>query len=109
LKSFLSGLFRHAKAEGYLDERNPMRDVTIPRTVRRVKFLRSMLENYRQYLEGPVEEDNLGKTLNPTTRMFAGERRGPSMNLPNLVKRTIVPNLTRCSVCRFPKHQHTVN
>jgi hypothetical protein len=38
LKSFLSGVFRHARAEGYLDEQNPMRDVSLPRTVRRVKF-----------------------------------------------------------------------
>jgi integrase len=191
LKSFLSGVFRHAKAEGYLDEQNPMRDVTLPRTVRRVKFrgdtyslpeitallanvyssdyaghvafaavataaftglrhaelrglqwkdltdsrlsvertmwrtkqslpktessentvpvlpiLRSMLENYRQYLEGPIEEDCLGKTLNPIDWMFQGERQGTSMNLPNLVRRTIIPNLTRCEVCHFPKHRH---
>jgi len=191
LKSFLSGVFKHARAEGYLDGENPMRDVTLPRTVRRTKFrgeiytlkeitallanvhwpdyqsrvafaavataaftglrhaelrglqwrdfegerlsvqrtvwrtkenlpktessentvpvlpiLRSMLENYRQYLEGPIDEDNLGKTLRPTDWMFQGERRGTSMNLPNLVRRTIVPNLTRCEVCHFPKHHH---
>jgi len=71
-----------------------------------IAILRSILENYRQYLEGPVDEDNLGKTLNPTTWMFAGERRGTSMNLPNLVRRTIIPNLTHCSICQFPKHYH---
>ncbi len=39
LKSFLSGVFKHARTEGYLDEQqNPMRDVTLPRSVRRVKF-----------------------------------------------------------------------
>ena len=38
LKSFLSGVFRHARAEGYLEEQNPMRDVSLPRTVRRLKF-----------------------------------------------------------------------
>jgi integrase len=38
LKSFLSGVFKHARAEGYLDDENPMRDVTLPRSVRRVKF-----------------------------------------------------------------------
>src|SRR5271169_2307828 len=38
LKSFLSGVFRHARTEGYLDDQNPMRDVTLPRSVRRVKF-----------------------------------------------------------------------
>jgi len=191
LKSFLSGVFRHAKTEGYLDDQNPMRDVTLPRSIRRVKFrgdkytvneittllsntyssdyhgrvafavvataaftglrlaelrglqwrdfqgdrlsvertmwrtkealpktessentvpvlpiLRSMLENYRQYLEGPVEEENLGKVLKPTDWMFAGERRGTSMNLPNLVRRVIVPLLTRCSICHAPKHLH---
>lgn len=191
LKSFLSGVFKHARGEGYLDGENPMRDVTLPRTVRRTKFrgdtytlpeitallanvhwpdyqsrvafaavataaftglrlaelrglqwkdlegerlsvertvwrtsqnlpqtessentvpvlpiLRSMLENYRQYLEGPEDEDNLGQKLNPTTWMFAGEKRGTSMNLPNLVRRTIIPNLTRCAVCHFPKHRH---
>jgi integrase len=191
LKSFLSGVFRHAKVEGYLDDANPMRDVTLPKSVRRVKFrgskytlpeitallvnvywpdyqsrvafavvaivaftglrhaelrglqwkdfdgerlsvertmwrtteslpktessentvpvlpiLRSFLENYRQYLEGPLNEDGLGKTLNPTTWMFAGRKRGTSMNLPNLVRRTIIPNLTRCEMCHFPKHHH---
>lgn len=191
LKSFLSGVFRHAKVEGYLDDENPMRDVSLPKTVRRTKFrgetysmqeivallsnvywpdyhgrvafavvataaftglrlaelrglqwqdfsgdrlsvrrtvwrtreglpktessensvpllplLRSMLENYRQYLEGPVDEGNLGKTLKPTDWLFQGERRGTSMNLPNLVRRTVVPLLTRCKVCHNPKHAH---
>jgi integrase len=38
LKSFLSGVFRHARVEGYLDDENPVRDVSLPRSVRRVKF-----------------------------------------------------------------------
>jgi len=38
-------------------------------------ILHSMLENYRQYLEGSIEEGTLGKTLDPTDWMFAGERR----------------------------------
>src|SRR5215813_12743226 len=38
LQSFLSGVFRTARTEGYLDEQNPMRDVTLPRSVRRAKF-----------------------------------------------------------------------
>lgn len=194
LKSFLSGVFKHAQAEGYLDaDTNPMREVTLPRTVRRVKFrgdvytlkeitallanvhwndyqsrvafaavataaftglrhaelrglqwkdfdgerlsvqrtmwrtkeslpktessentvpvlpiLGSMLENYRQYLEG-TEEGELGRTLRPTDWLFQGERRGTSMNLPNLVRRTIIPNITRCAVCHFPQHAHAVN
>jgi integrase len=191
LKSFLSGVFRHARTEGYLDDQNPMRDVTLPKSVRRSKFrgdtytmgeittllantyssdyhgraafavvataaftglrlaelrglqwrdfagdklsvertmwrtkeglpktessentvpvipiLKSMLENYRQYLEGPVEDENLGRELKSTDWMFRGERRGTSMNLPNLVRRVIVPLLTRCSVCYTPKHLH---
>jgi len=191
LKSFLSGVFKHARVEGYLDGENPMRDVTLPKSVRRVKFrgetytmqevvallsntywsdycgrtafavvataaftglrlaelrglqwqdftgdklfvrrtvwrtreglpktessensvpvlpvLRSFLENYRQYLEGPVDEGNLGRTLKPIDWMFAGERRGTSLNLPNLVRRTIVPLLTRCKVCHNPQHLH---
>lgn len=201
LKSFLSGVFRHAKAEGYLDDQNPMRDVSLPRTIRRSKFkgdtytlpeitkllanvywsdyasrsafavvataaftglrlaelrglqwgdfqseldgarlsiertvwrtkqglpktesseatvpvlpiLRSILVFYRQYLEGDADDHDhggdggLGKTLHPHTWMFAGEKRGFSMNLPNLVRRTIIPNLTRCAVCNFPKHSH---
>lgn len=191
LKSFMSGVFRHAKTEGYLEDENPMRDVSLPKTVRRTKFrgdtytmdeitklllnvyssdylgrvgfaavataaftglrlaelrglqwrdvqdnklsvertvwrtreslpktessenivpvipiLRTFLENYRQYLEGPVEEDGLGKTLKPTDWLFQGERRGTSMNLPNLVRRTIIPLLTRCSVCHAPRHRH---
>lgn len=191
LKSFLSGVFRHAKTEGYLDDQNPMRDVSLPRSVRRVKFrgdtytvkeittlltnvywpdypgrvafavvataaftglrlaelrglqwrdftgdklsvertmwrtqqglpktessentvpilpiLRSFLDNYHHYLTGPVDEENLGKALKPTDWMFQGERRGTSLNLPNLVRRVIVPLLTRCSVCHNPKHFH---
>jgi integrase len=191
LKSFLSGVFRHAKTEGYLDDENPMRDVQLPKTIRRTKYrgdtyttneitallgntyssdymgrvafavvataaftglrlaelrglqwrdftgdklsvertvwrtkeslpktessentvpvipiLRSFLENYRQYLEGPLEEESLGKTLKPTDWMFQGERRGTSMNLPNLVRRVIVPLLTRCSICHNRKHVH---
>jgi integrase len=191
LKSFLSGVFRHAKTEGYLENENPMRDVTLPKSVRRSKFrgdtytvkeittllantyspdyhgrvafavvataaftglrlaelrglqwrdfqqdklsvertmwrtseglpktessenvvpviplLRSMLENYRQYLEGPVDDEGLGKVLKPTDWMFRGDRRGTSMNLPNLVRRVIIPLLTRCSVCHCPKHLH---
>ncbi len=190
LKSFLSGVFRHARTEGYLDDQNPMRDVTLPRGVRRVKFkgdvytvketvdlmtrcyspdyagrvafaavataaftglrlaelrglqwrdftgeklsvertvwrtkeglpktessentvpvlpvLKAILETYRQYLEGLPEEGNLGKDLKATDWMFAGERRGTSMHLPNLVRRTIIPNLTRC-ICGTPQHLH---
>jgi hypothetical protein len=38
--------------------------------------------------------------------MFAGERRGTSLNLANPVRRTIVPLLTRCSVYGAAKHVH---
>jgi len=65
-----------------------------------------MLESYHHYLTGSVEEENLRKALKPTDWMFRGERRGTSMNLPNLVRRVIVPLLTRCSVCHTPKHLH---
>jgi integrase len=191
LKSFLSGVFRHARVEGYLDDENPMRDVSLPKNVRRVKFrgdtytvkeittllanvywtdyygevafavvataaftglrlaelrglqwrdfkdnklsvertmwrtkeglpktessentvpvlpiLGSFLRNYRQYLEGLVDEGKLGREVKPLDWMFMGERRGTSMNLSNLVRRVIVPLLTRCSVCHNPKHLH---
>ena len=186
LKSFLSGVFKHAKAEGYLDDENPMRDVTLPRTVRRTKFrgavyslqdiflilanvrepdyqsqvafaaiataaftglrlaelrglqwkdydgerlsvertvwrtktglpktessentvpvlpfLQNALRGYREYLEAEQR-----KQIRPSDWMFAGERRGTSMNLPNLVRRNIIPNLTRCTVCQLQKHNH---
>jgi integrase len=77
-------------------------------TVPVIPLLKSMLENYRQYLEGPLEDEGLGKVLKPTDWMFAGERRGTSMNLPNLVRRVIVPLLTRCSVCHGLKNRHEV-
>jgi hypothetical protein len=38
IKSFLSGVFRHAKTEGIVDYENPMRDVRLPANVRRKKF-----------------------------------------------------------------------
>src|SRR5882762_11939615 len=63
-------------------------------TVPVLPILRSMLENYHHYLTGSVEEGNLGKVLKPTDWVFAGERRGTSMNLPNLVRRVITPLLT---------------
>jgi integrase len=75
-------------------------------TVPVLPILKSMLETYRLYLEGLPEDGNLGKDLKPTDWMFAGERRGTSMNLPNLVRRTIIPLLIRCSVCHAPKHLH---
>jgi len=187
LKSFLRGVFRHARTEGFLDDQNPMRDVTLPKTVRRKKFqgdtytvreiltvleylpsssvafacvataafsglrlaelrglqwqdydgerlrvertmwrteqglpktessentvpvlpvLKMMLDNYRHHLEGLPEEGNLGRELKPHDWIFAGERRGTSLNLPNLVRRTIVPLLTRCKVCGAAKHLH---
>jgi integrase len=191
LKSFLSGVFKHARVEGYLDDENPMRDVSLPKSVRRTKFrgdtytvgeitallvnsywsdysgrvafavvataaftglrlaelrglqwrdftgdklsvrrtvwgtkeslpktessentvpvlpiLKSMLENYHLYLTGLPEEGNLGRELKPTDWMFRGERRGTSINLPNLVRRVITPLLTRCSVCHTPEHLH---
>jgi integrase len=68
--------------------------------------LQSILDNYRQYLEGLPEEGNLGKQLKPHDWIFAGERRGTSLNLANLVRRTIVPLLTRCIVCGAAKHAH---
>jgi integrase len=186
LKSFLSGVFRQARVEGFIDEQNPMRDVTLPQNVRRKKFiggtytikeilrmmelvsssriaftviataaftglrlaelrgiqwgdleggklrvsrtvwrtkeglpktessegtvpvlpvLQMIMDNYRQYLEGLAEEGNLGKTLKPHYWMFAGEKRGTPLNLMNLVRRTVVPLLTRC-VCGVPRHQH---
>jgi integrase len=39
--------------------------------------------------------------------MFAGERRGTSLNLPNLVRRVILPLLARCKHCRAAKHFYT--
>jgi hypothetical protein len=50
-------------------------------------------------LEGAVDDEGRGKTLRPTDWMFTGERRGGLMNLPNLVCRTIIPNLPRLEVC----------
>jgi integrase len=81
-------------------------------TVPVIPILHSFLENYREYLGGPVEDENLEKTgnlgreLKPTDWLFRGERRGTSMNLPNLVRRTIIPLLTRCAVCHNLKHLH---
>ena len=69
-------------------------------------FLWAILENYEHHLEGLPEEGNLGKTLKPHDWIFAGKKRGTSLNLPNLVRRTIVPLLTRCLVCGAAKHVH---
>lgn len=67
---------------------------------------RSLLETYHHYLTGLVEEGNLERKLKPTDWMFRGDRRGTSMDLPNLVRRVIVPLLTRCALCHIPKHLH---
>jgi integrase len=37
IKSFLSGVFKHAKREGFLDGENPMRDVSAPGKVKKFK------------------------------------------------------------------------
>src|SRR5262249_44963719 len=65
-----------------------------------------MLENYKHHLEALPEDGNLGKTLKPFDWIFQGERRGTSLNLPNLVRRTILPLLTRCSVCHATESTH---
>ena len=66
-----------------------------------------MLDNYKHHLEGLVEERNLGKDLKGHGWMFAGEKRGTSLNLPNLVGRVIIPLLVRCKTCGAAKHLHT--
>jgi integrase len=76
-------------------------------TVPVLPVLRLILENYRQHLEGLREDGNLGKVLKSTDWIFAGDRRGTSLNLQNLVRRTIIPLLTRCSICGAAKHVHT--
>jgi hypothetical protein len=57
-------------------------------------------------MEGPIDKGNLGKTFKLTDRMFQGQRRGTSMNLPNLVRPVVIPLLTRCPICYNPKHLH---
>jgi integrase len=187
IKSFLSGAFRHARAEGITDEQNPMRDVTLPKNVPRRKFqgdtytvpeiikmmeylyvypvafacvataaftglrlaelrglqwgdfdgkslkvsqtvwhtqegkpknesseasvpvlpqLGFILQNHRRHLEGLPAEVNLGRTVKERDWIFAGEKRGTSLNLANLVRRVINPLLTRCSVCHKQKREH---
>jgi integrase len=63
------------------------------------------LQNHRNRLEGLPEEGNLGKTVKPTNWMFEGERRGTSLNLNNLVRRTINPLLNVCT-CGLRLDQH---
>jgi integrase len=72
-------------------------------TVPVLPFLHNALETYRQYLETREKEE---KQIRPTDWMFSGERRGTSINLPNRVRRTVIPNLTRCTICQFQKHSH---
>jgi integrase len=80
--------------------------VSSENTVPVLPILKVFLENYRQYLTGDKEEGNLNKTLKDTDWMFAGERRGTSLTLPNLVRRTILPLMKRCSVCLVAEHLH---
>jgi integrase len=171
-KSFLSGVFKHAKREGLIDFENPMRDVSVPgrpknfkgavytiadiykigenltgvafvavmtaaftglrlaelrglqwrdfdgeslhisRTVWRTRIgetktegseaavpvlpmLQNILKRYKEKI-GAKQEDWI----------FRGDRRGTSLNLPNLVRRQIVPMLTRCSVCHEMQSKH---
>jgi integrase len=190
IKSFASGVFRHARTEGLLDDNNPMRDVRLPPGVRRKKFIgetytvpeiikmlvvlganelaaavvavaaftglrhselrglqwgdydeanqrlhvrRSMwrtkmqptktesseasvpvlpilkmfIQNHHHHLVGLPEEGDLGKTLQPTDWMFEGEKRRTSLNLNNLVRRTINPMLKVCTCgLRFDQHEN---
>jgi hypothetical protein len=59
---------------------------------------KTFIDNHRHRLKGLPEEGNLGKTVSPSDWMFAGERRGTSLNLNNLVRRTINPLLKICNV-----------
>jgi integrase len=70
-------------------------------------ILKMFIQNHKNHLEGLVEEGNLGKTLKPTDWMFQGEKRNTSLNLNNLVRRTINPLLRvcRCGV-RFDEHKN---
>jgi integrase len=52
-------------------------------------ILRSILDLYRDYVSELNEKSGA-----PTDWMFQGERRKTSLNLANLVRRTIVPMLT---------------
>jgi integrase len=60
-------------------------------------MLKMFIQNHRHHLVGMVEEGDLGKTLQPTDWMFEGERRRTSLNLNNLVRRTINPLLNVCT------------
>ena len=68
-------------------------------------ILKMFIQNHRNHLEGLVDEGNLGKTVKPLDWMFQGERRGTSLNLPNLVRRTINPLLKVCT-CGLRLDQH---
>jgi integrase len=72
------------------DTKNPESEGTVPV----LPILQQALIEYRKQVSGK-ENDWL----------FKGERGAP-MNLDNLVRRVIVPMITRCSICREMKSKH---
>ena len=172
VKSFISGVFKHAKREGLIDFENPMRDVSVPGRTKKFKgAVYTMHEIYELLrplsgvagvavavaaftglrlaeLRGLRWEDYDGQSLkisrtmwrtvegqtkNPESEgsvpvlpvlqrvlndyktkvggkngdwIFKGEKRGTSLNLNNLVRRSVTPMLTRCSVCLEMELQH---
>lgn len=75
-------------------------------TVPVLPVLKAILDSYHLHLEGLPEEGHLGTELKPIDWMFMGELRRTSINLQNLVARTIKPNLRRCVVCNVPERFH---
>jgi integrase len=172
VKSFLSGVFKHAKREGLIDFENPMRDVSVPGRTKKFRgavYTMQEIADMAECLEGvafvafstaaltglrlaelrglrwedfdgkslkisrTVWRTRIGETKTPESEgsvpvlpvlqrvlndykmkiggkdgewIFKGEKRGTSLNLANLVRRSITPMLTRCAVCNEMKAKH---
>ena len=85
----------HVKRTVWRTHIGPTKTVEAEASVPVLPILKSILKEHRTTVKSSSDD----------AYIFAGERRGQPLNLPNLARRVIIPTITRCSVCRKTKSE----